>query len=347
MNVIESLYRFYNRDFRQTISEAEAKQYLDFMITSKKNYSRSYLRYLAAVLKLLFPNDNVRLIKKNLRLVKGTDGRLRNTYQRGILTPTVVNNLFTAIIEKYENTDDEYYLYLVLVIFLMITTGLRQKSVLRLSQNEIMTLINGDIVENILIPKSNIFVSKIVIDSIAAKLKYTPTPNDSTLDNTTFNNPILNETTLNGSTLNQATLNNPTLNDSRNSNNPVEANVETRNDGEQELVYTWLKNNYNMIGENTIEQRNFSNKTDSINWYRLMNEFKEIRDNTRIFIYGVYQGEPRKGYGFGFHEFRRFGATLYYFIVDRDEIRVQTFLNHTSSTETRRYIKPYLEAWSQ
>ena len=115
----------------------------------------------------------------------------------------------------------------------------------------------------------------------------------------------------------------------------------------QELVYTWLKNNYNMVGENTIEQRNFSNKTNSINWYRLMNEFKDIRDNTRIFIYGVYQGEPRKGYGFGFHEFRRFGATLYYFIVDKDEIRVQTFLNHTSNSETRRYIKPYLEAWSQ
>ena len=308
VNVIESLYRFYNRDFSQTISEAEAKQYLNYMITSERNYSRSYLRYLAAVVKLLFPNDNVRLIKKNMRLVKGPDGRLRNTYQRGILTPTVVNNLFTGIIEKYEETDDEYYMYLVLVIFLMITTGLRQKSVLRLTQNEIMTLISGGIVENILIPKSNIFVSKIVIESIAAKLKY-------------------------------ATQNNNLVDESNSNQELVESN--------QELVYTWLKNNYNMVGENTIEQRNFSNKTNSINWYRLMNEFKDIRDNTRIFIYGVYQGEPRKGYGFGFHEFRRFGATLYYFIVDKDEIRVQTFLNHTSNSETRRYIKPYLEAWSQ
>ena len=308
MNVIESLYRFYNRDFSQTISEAEAKQYLNYMITSERNYSRSYLRYLAAVVKLLFPNDNVRLIKKNMRLVKGPDGRLRNTYQRGILTPTVVNNLFTGIIEKYEETDDEYYMYLVLVIFLMITTGLRQKSVLRLTQTEIMTLISGGIVENILIPKSNIFVSKIVIDSIAAKLKY-------------------------------VTQNNNLVVESNSNQELVESN--------QELVYTWLKNNYNMVGENTIEQRNFSNKTNSINWYRLMNEFKDIRDNTRIFIYGVYQGEPRKGYGFGFHEFRRFGATLYYFIVDKDEIRVQTFLNHTSNSETRRYIKPYLEAWSQ
>lgn len=307
--MIESLYRFYNRDFSQTISEAEAKQYLNYMITSERNYSRSYLRYLAAVVKLLFPNDNVRLIKKNMRLVKGPDGRLRNTYQRGILTPTVVNNLFTGIIEKYEETDDEYYMYLVLVIFLMITTGLRQKSVLRLTQNEIMTLISGGIVENILIPKSNIFVSKIVIDSIAAKLKYATTQNNNLVVESNSNQELV--------------------------------------ESDQELVYTWLKNNYNMVGENTIEQRNFSNKTNSINWYRLMNEFKDIRDNTRIFIYGVYQGEPRKGYGFGFHEFRRFGATLYYFIVDKDEIRVQTFLNHTSNSETRRYIKPYLEAWSQ
>lgn len=341
MNVLESLYRFYNRDFSQTISEAEAKQYLDYMITSERNYSRSYLRYLAAVVKLLFPNDNVRLIKKNMRLVKGPDGRLRNTYQRGILTPTLVNNLFTAIIAKYEETDDEYYLYLVLVIFLMITTGLRQRSVLRLSQNEIMTLIRGGIVENILIPKSNIFVSKIVIDSIAAKLKYA----------TTNNNPIEVNNNLVETNNNPTEVNNTLVElnavEVANTLVEVENNLVESNDNGQELVYTWLKNNYNMIGENTIEQRNFSNKTNSINWYRLMNEFKDIRDNTRIFIYGVYQGEPRKGYGFGFHEFRRFGATLYYFIVDKDEIRVQTFLNHTSNSETRRYIKPYLEAWSQ
>lgn len=268
-NLVMNIYTTMHTD---KISTRVIEAYVQLKIAN--GVSLSYLRYIERAVNAIFYRD--RPYKKFItRAVKQRrqNGLLRNVYQQGTLALPIVNILFDDLIKLYEETKDERFMSCIILLFLIITSGLRSITILKTNGLKIKQLLcGGDIGAQIYIYKSSVIQHVFVIPSLSKLLK---TKNLSVQD--------------------------------------------------------WLNNNL------ILDDDGYLCKCD---YYKILNRFDYLRKGT-ISSYGIRNGEVVYGYGFGLHEFRRFGAVQLYEIY-KDESIVQTFLVHKSVNITRRYLRRFV-----
>lgn len=276
-NAIHNIYTTLDITERR-LRQSDIQQYFTQKVETSDD-SINYLRYLQAVVNaIFFPNNFVRFLPPRLKK-RRAQGGLRNSYQRGVLTEQLVLRFFNDITNLYETTSNDSYYYTCLLVFLMITMGIRAATIReQLTLGQIKNILNGCSVRNqIYIYKSSVVISRSIVKQLSDLLV-------------------------------------------------LESGF---------CVREWLSNNLVVRGEGDYH-------IPSFDLYKILNQFPYLRTEGRISTYGIRDGQPKDGYGFGFHEYRRFAATKLYELTNNISL-VQHFLVHASPNITNKYLKPHIE----
>jgi integrase len=273
-NAIHNIYSTLGITDRR-LKRKDIQRYFDLKVET--NVAVSYLRYIQATVNtLLFPNKFIKFLPPRIRK-RRAEGGLRNSYQKGALTEELVLQFFADITDLYESTSNYNYYYTCLIVFLMITMGIRGATIKKLTMKQIADILDGSSVRNqIYVYKSSVIISRSIVLQLS--------------------NMLVLPSGL--------------------------------------LVRTWLRNNITLRGdgEYTIPR---------IDFYKVLERFPYLRTDGRVSTYGIKEGQPKIGYGFGYHDYRRFAATTLYRLTNNLSL-VQTFLVHASPAVTNKYLKPHV-----